>query len=160
MDSRNSQDTGAALMMAGMAIMFIVLFVFFAFVSFAMTILCIFAWRKPLTIGPIHITPAEARGFIGCGIGGAIALPPMVVLVLALLGAPANVDGGLLFIAGYTGGSLCFGLYCAKKEEAEKEAQLYAPPPPPVSRRRISTPVIVQEEPFRFASWDDDEANR
>ena len=158
MNNRNYQDAGSAYAMAGAGLAFFVFFFIFAFISLGMTALCALAWKKPFTFGAITITPQEAHGFVCCGIAAAVLLPILLGITGAMLGfSIPRAWSPFVFIAGYTAGSLSFGLYCVKQEEAKEEERALARETAP--QVLDEAPVIHEERPpFRFASWNDEEA--
>lgn len=158
--SSNNNDGGAAaglgIAMAGMAIMAFFLFALAAFVALIFTMLAVLAWREPLRLGKTTvITPGEAQAFVKRGILGAILLPAFIAFSSGLLGF--HVEWGYFWhmvLGGYTAGSLGVGLLMALDEDNKVAAPVVTPetlPAPPVRT------MEAQPEPFRFASWDDEE---
>jgi hypothetical protein len=123
-----------------------------AFLSLVFTILSLFAWNRPLTMGKLHIEPHEARMFIGRGLmAGAFAVL-FLVLVDLIPDIAINWNYWLVYwSAGYVGGSIGLELLFIKSRTdapVTDEVTLEQLPPPPISQR-------PRVEPVRFATWDD-----
>lgn len=148
--------------------MFAVVFAALAFISFILTGFCIAAWNRPVTHFGQTLTPQEARGFVARGLFGAILVPLFVVFAAGLFQVRVNPDFWVFFpIGGYALGSLVIGMWMEKeKQEAEAQArqmQLLMPrtPFPPVRTIEAEQPAAsTPSQPFRFASWDDEEELR
>lgn len=155
--NNNSNEAGGlALVLAfigAMAIMFAVVLAFFAFV---LTIIAIFAWNSPLRLGKWVVTPEEARAFVGRGIVGAIMVPAFCLFCEVVFQVPIVWDYlAYMMVGGYTLGSLGIAIMIAE-DEAPSAPVTYIPPQPqlpPAPRPVLSAP----KEPFRFASWNDEE---
>lgn len=149
--------------------MFLFAFIFAAaaFFSLCITVLCLLAWNKPRRFFGQVLTSEEAREFIGRGLIGAVVLPVFVLFSSFLFHfqvVPYFWD--YFILGGYTAGSLSLGF---ASEEAPAtpdliEYQRAALPDAAHSERTIdaeyeavqSSPV----QPFRFATWDDEEELR
>ena len=112
-----------------------------------LSVVCIFAWNKPVRFMGETITPEEARGFIGFGIVGAI-----VGLVAA-----NNSGGGearqFFPVFGYMIGSIGFAVHSHFENEAKKASETEVLPPINVTPREEAP---SQTRQFEFASWDDE----
>lgn len=165
--SDNKNDESSAIIMvfafigAALYVWAIFLALLAAFAAFVFTILSLIAWNRPLRLGRTFvITPDEARAFVYRGLIGAGVLPAFLIFVEVVTGVGINADFFLPSIAlGYTLGSVGVEIMMANGESEDAtgveiippQQQLPAPPP------QASTP---QRLPFRFASWDDEEARR
>lgn len=180
--SNNNDNGGAILIIAIVVTMatFMVAFVFaiLTFLSIAVTGICLSAWNKPVTFFGHTITPQEAREFVGRGLLGAILVPCFALFASGLFGFRINPDYWLFLpLGGYAFGSLVIGyeIEKAKAQAAQQEAAMQALLPPAQPARPVRTieakpfmpPVPTEEmppepqpEPFRFASWDDEEELR
>lgn len=162
--SNNNDNSGGIMIFAFVAAIAYFVFLFVAalagFITIIFTILSLFAWHRELRLGKLILTPQEARGFIGRGILGTFLTPLFVLFCEFLFEFQFNWDefGGYVFFAGYVLGSLGVGMLMEKAAEEEQQRQAMHHPvqtftPPPVQRGLPAPP----KEPFRYASWDDDE---
>ncbi|WAP67699.1 hypothetical protein [Jiella pelagia] len=172
MSSNNNQDGGMAfalaLVGAGLALIGIFLFAVLAFLAVIMTILALCAWMRPLKLGSITIKPRDARLFIYRGLAGAILVPAFVVFSAILIDFRIDPDWWFyMVIGGYVLGSVGIAIL-EETSEDEEEADIVPVPAPralePPARVRLEgrEPVRMKgparsAEPFRFASWDDEE---
>jgi hypothetical protein len=161
MSSRNdNSEAGFALAMvgAGFVIVGAILFALAAFVALILTILCIFAWSKPLKLGNMIIEPWEARAFVGGGVAGMWLLPVFALFceVLFQFGI-ADCAWTYLFLGGYVAGafgSLWFVTEQSEQQQAAANTEVVTLPEP------RPTPLVIDQQPaqpYRFASWDDEE---
>jgi hypothetical protein len=159
MSSKNDEASamllGIAILWAGLLYILLAVVAVVVFVALGLTVLCLVAWNKPISVGAATIEPGEARTFVLRGLAAALLLPLFVAFSSLLFGF--DVAPGLwfyLFIGGYTYGSLIVDLH----EEQEQAAAL-----PPVQPQLPSPPPKAlprpPAEPFRFASWEDEEEN-
>ena len=161
MHQRQQDGEGAfvlgIIMFIGMVIvtLFMILAALAAFVTLILTIMCIIAWNKPLTIGRMTITPEEARAFIARGILGAILAPTFTYFCLLLFQSDTQVDyWGYVVLGGYVMGSLvleCIIQEAREKAQAEAQEHLSHLMPPPAMRQE------PPRRPFEYASWDDED---
>ncbi len=182
--SRNSEVNGMAFSLALVcAVMFFVAAAIFAIAAFSalvLTVLCLIAWKDGLTIGSMTIEPHEARAFVVRGLLGTFIVPAFAAFTSALFRTEIEAQfWPYIFIGGYTLGSVGIEYHIAEeRNKAEASAQYLLPPmpvsPPPAGERRASTvapdhpcsqaqcPLLAaaQTRPFRYASWDDEEAVR
>ena len=166
MPDKDGHIYGLIFVMMGMMAVFyaiaaiaIVVALIAAFTCFVFTILALLAWNGPLKLGKIVIEPAEAREFIYRGLAGAVLVPAFAFLCAVLFQEPGIIPFlGYLALAGYVLGSL--GLeYWMGQVEPDFAGQPQAPHgilPPEVQQRALPP---TQSAPFRYASWDDEEAN-
>lgn len=160
MAQKNDDTTGVAIVIGGIAAVaaFIAMIVFAVavFLSLIFTVLCVFAWNSPLQLGRNQITPEEARAFIWRGIVGAVLAPAFVGFCALLFGGTIDVGYWPYFIlGGYAGGSLGVQILMVAAAD-EQGTPTYSPPPQiaPKPQRLLSPPA---SEPFRYASWNDEE---
>lgn len=167
---------GFALVVTMATFMFAFVFAIVTFLSIIMTGLCIRAWNEPVTLFGQTITPQEAREFVARGLMGAVLVPCFVLFASGLFGFQIRQDYWLYFpLGGYAFGSLVVGYHVEKaKAEAAQQAvamQALLPPEPARPVRTIETrpsvmPIAVEQprqtsqQPFRFATWDDEEELR
>jgi hypothetical protein len=155
MSSKNNDtNSAAALMGAGLLIVMMILFALGVFIAGAMTIVCMFAWHRPIKFFGETITPREAHLFVYSGLVGVFLLPAFALCCGVLFHFVVLDDWmGYLLMGGYVLGSFGSWIYMAyeaslaEKAEAERASQPVVLPP--------SAPVAPQ--PFQFASWDDEE---
>lgn len=170
MSSNNSNDnSGLAIGIAfigGFAIIFAaILFALLAFVSLIFTAMAIVAWNKPLVIGKFRLEPEEARRFVYRGLAGMIFLPAFVMFCAVVFNVYiVDQAWGYLLIAGYAAGSLGIEILTAQDQPAQAQDagnMIILPPQPSEEKPRSQRPLPRQpQEPFRYASWDDEEENR
>lgn len=153
MSSKNDDNSGmAAVMMVGVMIA-VILFAVLAFAAAIMTVLCFIAWNRPLWIGGWELSPEEARAFIFRGIIGAILAPTFVAFCDIVIELQANWDYWPYFVGvGYTIGSI--GIYLLSDDDEPDPVDITPPRIPTAPPRALPRP---DAEPFRYASWDDEE---
>lgn len=160
MSSKNDDTSGIVMAFAFVgAVAFIMaafVFAVLAFLAFILTILCLFAWNQPRRIGKLVILPEEARAFVYRGLAGMCLLPVFAGFCELLFGI--HIKEALypyLFIGGYVGGSIGIGILMAEQNGGETGAIDITPPQlPSEPQRSLPRP---EPEPFRYASWDDEE---
>lgn len=156
-----TQMTIALIAFVAVGLLFLLkLFVVILFLlSCVFSVLCLFALRKPYTIGKMTITTHEARAFF---IGG-------VVGVLVFQGGGMILFGELEFykmpelrrylnMAGYALGALSWSMVAGYLVAAKE-----VPAPSMPSTATLTPPPVPQDRPnrpFVFASWDDEEKNK
>jgi len=165
--ANNNDNSGAILILAFFGAVATILFLAVAaiagFITVVLTILSLCAWRHEIRLGSHIITPAEARSFIGRGIVGTVMAPLFVLFCEFLF--EVRFDWGqygfYVLFSGYILGSTGIEFLRAKaQEEEELRARMYpsartvSPPPQQQPQRGLPAPPA---EPFRYASWDDDE---
>lgn len=171
MSANNNDNHGVAVFIgiigAGFMFLFAFIFAAAAFFSLCMTFLCLLAWNQPRRFFGQILTPEEAREFVGRGLIGAVVLPVFVLFASVLFRVQVVHDFWIYFVlGGYTGGSLSLG-FASEDAPATPELidyQRAALPDAARSERTIdaeyeavqSSPV----QPFRFATWDDEEELR
>jgi len=143
-EKNNELAVGLAVIAFAGIVLFAVVGLFVAVLS----VVCLFAWNKPVRFMGEIITPEEAHGFVGFGVAG---------LVIGLVAAN-NSGGGearqYFPIIGYIIGSLGFAAHFHFEKEAKKASEGDVLPPINVTPREEGTP---QKQPFEFASWNDEE---
>ena len=163
MSQRNSETDGMAMGLAlvGMAfaLLFMVLYAVACFVAIVLTLLALCAWNEPLHLtSKMIITPREARIFIGSGIAGLIGLPVFVIFCAALFHLQIKPDWwGYILLGGYALGALGIGGAILGDEQENGTPNFIASPPALPAPEREETPAPAKP-PFRFASWDDEDA--
>lgn len=161
MSSKNDDNAGLAIAIAIIGMMGLFVLTVLALFALVLTILSFCAWNKPLRLSEsMTITPEEAHAFVWRGVAGAVLLPLVGGIMCAVLSAPLKDDAWLILIViGYSLGSVGIGLMEAQeKEKAEQAARIIEMQrqamPPAHPQKALPRP---QAEPFRFASWDDEE---
>lgn len=175
---QNDKDNGAmlgfALIITMATFLFAFVFVIITFLSIIMTGVCILAWNKPVTLFGQTITPQEAHEFVARGLLGAALAPCFALFASGLFGFQIRQDYWVFIVlGGYALGSLVIEYHMekAKAEAAQQAAAMQAllPPEQPsqpvrtIDARASIAPVSekqAQPEPFRFATWDDEEELR
>ncbi|KAI93776.1 hypothetical protein T281_14660 [Rhodomicrobium udaipurense JA643] len=119
------------------------------------TVISICAWNKPLQLGQNVVTPEEAQFFVYAGITGACAIPMLAWLSSVLCGFQIHPDAWLhMYVGGYCFGSIGLTMLATN-------AGMFAPPAvepvAPTLPAQIAPPPAPKPEPFRFASWEDEE---
>lgn len=174
MSSKNNDEmTGIVMVFAliGAMVYAVVLAVGFlvilgiAVVTLVFTILSLIAWNRPVRAFGQVIMPEEARRFIKRGLHGLWMFPYALGLLDYFTSLQINWDYLWVYLfIGYAMGSV--GVECIPTHDENGQPLIeilppdYQPPrqevlPPPA---RESRPTLEPElEPFRFASWDDEE---
>jgi hypothetical protein len=166
MSSKNDDTSGLAFMIAivGGAAICLAVFIVMAltFLAFVLTIFALVAWNERLQIGNTVIEPWEARAFVKRGLLGAFLLPFFLAFMDIVFGAAINWQHWFYFMLfGYVAGSVGIEILIAQ-ENQEAATPLYQPPfqqsmvAPPPAPQALPAPA-KPAEPFRFASWDDEE---
>ncbi len=185
MSQRNGTDsTGFALAVVA-ALIYVAMVMLFALAAFAalvLSLLCLAAWNKPLTIGVLTLEPPEARAFVVRGLIGTVVVPVFAAFCAVLFQTEIDPDHWpYLFLGGYTLGSVGIGILLAKAEESRAQEvlpPLPAPPPRPVpqannhpcgharcplyeaTRGYAPTDAAPPQRQFQYADWDDEEVRR
>ena len=161
MSSNNNNGAGMAVAfaIAMLGIVGIFLFALLAFVAFVLTILAIFAWNSPLTLGNWTLHPHEARAFVGRGILGAVLVPAFMLFVQVVFTIPVEWQYlNYMLLIGYVLGSIGIEIMMADQEGTSTPlTTTYIPPAPQLPAPPRQSPPREDVEPFRFASWDDEE---
>lgn len=136
-------------------------FFLFSFVAFAMTILAICAWSKPVQFGRFRIEPERAQMFVVRGFFVGCALVSFVALAALVFKTGLTLTGLVVtFVLGYSLGSLgveAIILYLAAKAGPAVPAQT-APTNPALPAKPEQFELLPQSErSFRYATWDDEE---
>ena len=162
MASNNNDNSGAAAIigfaLAVVGAIAIFIFAVLAFIAFVLTILAIFAWNSPLTIGKWTLYPEEARSFVWRGIAGAAFIPAFALFVSVVFDVPIDWQYlNYMLLGGYVLGSIGVEIMAASEDETAAPPAAYMPPSqqlPAPPRQSLPAP---QAESCRFASWDDEE---
>lgn len=171
MSSRNDETSGMifvlAIVVAVAYVIVLAVFMIAAFATFVLTILCFFAWKRPIGSGNFIITPDEAHAFVGRGLVGAFMLPAFFAFLDVFFDADVNWNYILHMAAvGYMIGSLGIEILMAQEEAASPVVnvprQQVLPPSPPVKAIDVSNPrrskkPSAPHPSFEYASWDDEE---
>jgi len=175
--ANNNDNSGAAaaigFVAAGAMIAGAFVFAVLTFASIVLTVVCFTAWNKPIQFCGETLTPDEARAFVRRGLIGAWLVSLFAIFASVLFGIKIRPDWVIyLPIGGYALGSVVvtFHLEKAKAEAAQSEAAMQAMlPPQPVRTAQTIEPLPsdyavyqrqAEREPFRFATWDDEEELR
>jgi hypothetical protein len=165
MSSNNNDNSGAAMAIGVvvavayfMAMVFAVVVVVIAIV---LTIFAFMAWNRPLRVGKVVITPREARQFVWRGVVGFWVLPLLLALGNIFLGWTINFDYLFYYmLVGYCAGSIGVEALFADEQQQGPLVE-YLPPEPQITPlpKQPELPELPAppREPFRFASWDDEE---
>ena len=164
MSGNNSENNAAmglgAVVVAGIVIMAMAAFALVAFFTLILSIICLFAWNKRVTLFGEVMEPEDARAFIKRGLVGAGLAWAFVIFCAVLFDFRIQPDAlPYVVIAGYCAGSLGVQLLLEKeKEEAAKQAQLVQSYPAVIEHdpKPAQPEPQTSVEPFRFASWDDE----
>lgn len=184
MSQRNGTDsTGFALavVVAVVGLAMLAIFALAAFAALVLSILCIFAWNKPLTIGDLTLEPHSARAFVFRGLFGTITVPIFMLFASALFQTEFDPElWPYLLIGGYTIGSVGIEILNAEEDGPAQEVlpPLPVPPPRPVpqatnhpcgharcplyeaTRGYAPTDAAPPPRQFQYADWDDEEVRR
>ena len=148
---------GIAFVFAILGVMAIFVYALLAFVALVFTILCVIAWNNTLTIGKLSLHPQEARAFVLRGILGAGLVPAFAVFVAMMFEIQIDPDfWPHLFIGGYALGSVGVEMVKDHDDQTITTAEYHVQPPRTTLPPR-DVPQLPPSEPFRFASWDDEE---
>lgn len=162
MSSRNNDNTagsGFAIVAGIIAVIGIALLAALAFLCFVLTILCLIAWNKPLSIGRLTLEPQDARAFVGRGLMGMSMLPAFVSFCSLLFGLHINWSYLPYFmVGGYAIGSLGVEFLLQQQVSAATPPEPL-PPPAQITQEQHRTIDAQPREtqPFQFATWDDEE---
>ncbi|MCJ8510721.1 hypothetical protein MUU53_23060 [Rhizobium lemnae] len=161
MSSNNNNGAGMAVAfaIAMLGIVGIFIFALLAFVAFVLTALAIFAWNSPLTLGKWTLHPHEARAFVTRGILGAFLVPAFLLFVNVFLNIHIEWNYlSYMLVGGYTLGSIGIEIIMADEQTVSAPpVTTYISPTPQLPASPKQAPQSMETEPFRFASWDDEE---
>lgn len=164
MSSKNNQPSegtmAISMIVGGAVIIAMLLFAVLFVAAVAWSIVLLFAWNQPRRIGKLTITPREAHYFVFGGVIGAVTLP-FIVECFGLISGYGVASNTLVYIymAGYLFGAVAGGvieeqLFEPVADEEQTGTALTILPP-----EREEAPV-APPSPFRFATWDDEEARK
>lgn len=151
-NNNNSDAAGFAFVLAGLALFALLIYAVAAFMALVLTIVALFAWDKPLTLFGTTMAPQDARRFVYGGCIGAAVLPVFALFTSSFFGVViAEWVWPHLFIGGYILGAYVGtdGLSDSQSTDAQTDVTPSPALPPPAAP--------AQPEPFRFASWNDEE---
>lgn len=153
---------------AGLAIVFVLaaffaigVWIFLAVVTAFLSLIALAACFHPLRIGGEVISRKDGYFFLLRGVIGWFAFPFIVISVAPMFDIGIEHDWIVyIMMTGYMIGStgieyLLFKMSEGAEQETAAPVQTYSPPP----SRSLSSPPN-QPEPFRYASWDDEEETR
>ncbi|WP_431284507.1 hypothetical protein ACQW02_06805 [Humitalea sp. 24SJ18S-53] len=166
MNQQNNENSAAifaiAVVMAVIITVAAVLFMAAAFICFVMTIVCLFAWNKPIVIrNEVWVEPVDARSFVRRGLAGAFLLPAFAIFCEIVLGVYVRGDAlPYLIMGGYIAGSLGIEILIQQVLDAEKAQQVEVLPPQIETRAQSQQQARLDRPPFEFADWDDEGPGR
>jgi hypothetical protein len=155
MSNEQNNTGGIGLAVAALVVVAVGFFFLLVFIALATTIVAVLAWFTPVQLGRrVVVDPADARRFVGRGIGGSLVAFWSAVFAEAFLGIPINPDYIVhIVLVGYVAGSLGLEILMANDRSVTPPPSTVMPPSPRTDPG--------QSKPGRFASWDDeDEARR
>lgn len=164
--SQNNDNSGAAMgiafVLAGLPCIALVIFAVLAFLALVLTIVAICAWNNPVRLFGQTLYPSEARAFVGRGLVGTFLLPAFIVFceVMFEVRFPWDIYGQYVLMGGYTLGSVGIEIMMAEEGGTSSTVEIYDPPAAPPSRLPEpprALPGPESKEPFRYASWDDED---
>lgn len=159
MSNNNSSDSSMALAF-GMAIVAFIGFgimMLACFLSLVLTVLALFAWNKPRRYGNTTVYPEDARALVLRGLFFAAMSPLFYAIIVLVLGEHFDwqvfdwtILGGYVFGTG--------GIMILEDDDTPQVMPVYsAPPAPPPVLPPTQLALPLPAEPFRYASWDDEE---
>ncbi|EIZ82373.1 hypothetical protein WYO_5012 [Methylobacterium sp. GXF4] len=155
-----------ALIGAALYVIAALIFTFALFASLCLTVLCLFAWNKPLRLFGNVLTPEEAREFVGRGLLALVLIPSFVLFASIVLQIPMSDEVWPYLIFGsYTVGSLSLAFDESNDDDDLSQLQVLKgsdiePAQPAPDTEYQITPEKPASPPFRFATWDDEEELR
>jgi hypothetical protein len=160
--NKNSEEaTGLAILFVLGAFFAIGVWIFLAVVTAIMSLIALVACFHPLRIGGEVISRKDGYFFLLRGVIGWFAFPFIVLSIAPMFDIGIERDWIVyIMMTGYMIGStgmeyVLYKMSEGAQQEAAAPVQTYSPPP---SRSLPSPPG--QPEPFRYASWDDEEEGR
>lgn len=152
--NNNSEGVGFAFVIAIIGVTALILYAMFVFVAVALTIPCLFALNSTLSIGPMTITPHEARAYIGRGLIGMILLPVFAIFCELMFGVVVSSEYlPHLLAGGYAAGSLGIAMLMEEQEDTASNVTIIPPHQHIAPPRERAEP----QRPFEFASWNDED---
>jgi len=164
-NNNNAEVNGMifAIAIVGVVLVYAAIFIgiLLALYSIFCTGLAIWAWNKPRMFFGQVITPGEARAFVASGFAGTLIVPIIVALIAEMADFRISDDyAGVIMLGGYTAGSmLCAWVQHLKEQNQKANEEALAAraiPVAPPSPQKAEKPA--PQEPFEFATWDDEEA--
>lgn len=158
MASNNDNSTEIAVGIALVAFVGIFFFALLIVATFILTLIAFYCWNEPHKFGKKTITPRMARGFVFGGLAGAVLLPVSIGLADAMF--QLGLDWDRLVIYFIVGGYIA-GAYIVDDIIDESEAaQEIIVPLQRLPQQPSSANPPQPDQPYRFASWDDEEQDR
>lgn len=169
MSSRKSEDDPITRFLTIVAIVigYIVMFLLFvaAVVTFVITVLAIFAWHRPIIMGPITLSPMFARAFVKRGLAGAGMMIALFLFLLLCVGIEAGENPFtdwrpwvIVALPGYMLGSTGIEiLFFVLRRWGQKHLPQVEDIEDDDRALPSITPVI---DGFAYASWVDEDARR
>lgn len=185
-NNNNDSDDGAmmAVYMVGGIIcaMASVIVIGVTFLCFVLTIMSLLSLWSPFTFGnKVLLWPHQAHAFLWFGFLGMIGIPCFAVIAALLGGHGHRITWDAietLVLIGWVGASMSYIFFADHNNapemlELRRQAELENQPPPmkeinppafgpdvPEIKFRGTLPAPKKPDPFRFASWDDEEEFR
>lgn len=173
MSSRNDESTAIimvlGLVFTAMAAFAVVIFVILGCISLYLTILALFAWFRPVQIGDQYLMPEEARIFVLRGVIGAVLVAAFIAFLDFVLGYRIDWSYASWYtVVGYVVGTVGVEILIAESQQSTASDVEILPPELPQHQYQDRHQYQHQPrslprreaEPFRYASWDDEEAGR
>ncbi|MGO4134636.1 hypothetical protein ACEQ6A_08755 [Rhizobium brockwellii] len=157
MASNNDNNTELAMGLAALTFIGIFFFALLIIVTFVLTLVAFYCWNEPRKFGKTTITPRLARGFVYGGLAGAVLLP--VSFALADIFFNLRLDWDSLAIYFVVGGYIA-GAFIVDDILDEGEAVQEIVVPMQSLPQQPNTPTPRSDQPYRFASWDDEEQDQ
>ncbi|MFD1331841.1 hypothetical protein ACFQ4O_07480 [Methylopila musalis] len=143
---------GAAALAAAAAVYAVV-----AFVALLVSIICLFAWDRTIVLFGNVFEPRAARAFIYRGLIGAGLAFYFAVFASLLFGVRVPSSWIIyILIGGYLAGSVGLEYLKAKQAQDAFDNAKLVPSLPASSAPEQRPAHRSNEEPFRFATWDDE----
>lgn len=150
-----------------LSVMVLLAFVAGIFFCLVLSVICLFAWNKPVKLGKETLTPEAARAFVKRGLHGAYLLPLFCIFLELFFNIQINVAYlPHIILIGYVIGSLGVELLYVEQALSAAETQTLmlpsqriaaAAPELPSQPAAVSHKAPASEAaPFRYASWDDE----
>jgi hypothetical protein len=162
MSSRNSETDGMIFALAIVAtiafFMFAVIYALLVFGALLFTILALAAWDKPATLFGETLQPHEARAYVGRGVAGAVLVPVFLTFCQTLFSfTMPDKYWVYIVLGGYAAGSLGIEVLMAEENAKKAEVEVLPPLRDNVVPLRVVPRERQADEPFEYASWDDEE---
>lgn len=157
-NNNNGEAAGFAFVLAGLGLFALLIYAVAAFLALVFTIVALFAWEKPLTLFGETLTPPEARRFVYGGCIGAAVLPAFALFTSVFFGVEfVDWVWPHFFVVGYILGAIAGSDGASGPESIALQSHVPPSSALPSPAAPSSEPAQPQAQPFRFASWDDEE---